>query len=207
MHENILFLFNSLGDFQIFFFNTVQLRQKSRNELLAYDHECVDTRSGASPFTYTVCSLRQLFNILLYRKVSALAFWTKIVITIVVQPLLEISSPKECLLFMDIHIGFFFFSLFPLRVEHISLRWFSPGFRRLWINGRREAHVHLLRVRVQGSEGVKSLSGAPEDRWEPFSACPVLTDAHWVAQHARACFTHTLPVWGLYTLSFQNQAY
>lgn len=74
MHENILFLFNSLGDFQIFFFNTVQLRQKSRNELLAYDHECVDTRSGASPFTYTVCSLRQLFNILLYRKVSALAF-------------------------------------------------------------------------------------------------------------------------------------
>lgn len=85
-------------------------------------------------------------------------------ITIVVQPLLEISSPKECLLFMDIHIGFFFFLLFPLRVEHISLRWFSPGFRRLWINGRREAHVHLLRVRVQGSEGVKSLSGAPEDR-------------------------------------------
>lgn len=108
MHENILFLFNSLGDFQIFFFNAVQLRQKSRNELLSYDHECVDTRSGASQFTCTVCSLRQLFNILLYRKVSALAFWTKIVITIVV-PLLEISSPKECLLFMDIHIGFFFF--------------------------------------------------------------------------------------------------
>lgn len=85
-------------------------------------------------------------------------------ITIVV-PLLEISSPKECLLFMDIHIVFFLFLLFPLRVEHMSLRWFSLGFRRLWINGRRETHVHLLCVKgVKGSEGVKSLSGAPEDR-------------------------------------------
>lgn len=39
MHENILFLFNSLGDVQIFFFNTAVLRQKYRNELLARDNE------------------------------------------------------------------------------------------------------------------------------------------------------------------------
>lgn len=40
MHENILFLFNSLGDVQIFFFfNTAVLRQKYRNELLAHDNE------------------------------------------------------------------------------------------------------------------------------------------------------------------------
>lgn len=41
MHENILFLFNSLGDVQVFgfFFNTAVLRQKYRNELLARDNE------------------------------------------------------------------------------------------------------------------------------------------------------------------------
>lgn len=56
-------------------------------------------------------------------------------------------------------------------------------------------------------ERVKLLSGGPQDRWEPFSACPVPAEAHWVAQHGLACFTHTLPVWGMYTLSFQNQTY
>lgn len=58
-----------------------------------------------------------------------------------------------------------------------------------------------------GHEGVNVLSGRPQDRWEPFSACPVPAEAHWVAQHGLACFTHTLPVWGMYTLSFQNQTY
>lgn len=58
-----------------------------------------------------------------------------------------------------------------------------------------------------GHEGVNVLSRRPQDRWEPFSACPVPAEAHWVAQHGLACFTHTLPVWGMYTLSFQNQTY
>lgn len=47
---------------------------------------------------------------------------------------------------MLVFLGFFL--LFPLRVEHVSLRWFSLGFRRLWINGRRETHVHLLRIKA-----------------------------------------------------------
>ena len=48
MHENILFLFNSLGDIQIFFFffNTAVLRQKYCNELLAHDNEYTDVYLG-----------------------------------------------------------------------------------------------------------------------------------------------------------------
>lgn len=47
MHENILFLFNSLGDIQVFFSHSAVLRQKSCSALLACDRASTETSPHA----------------------------------------------------------------------------------------------------------------------------------------------------------------